>query len=71
MDVTYEHYLDKISRSHNKSNWRVRHMIRSINLSISGYRLLAMKSGGYIREFSNKQANYLDNRLRVALGAER
>ncbi len=71
MDITIRYYLDKISNYPNKGNWRVRSMISKINTLISEYRLEAMYNRGYIRDYCNKEANYLENQLRLALGNKR
>jgi len=65
MDIT-QYYLDRIANS-NPSHWRTRKMIQKINEDISGYRLLAFKNRGYIREFSNREANRLESLLRISM----
>lgn len=70
MDITIDHYLNEISSTKNKSNWRIRRMIKHINTIISEYRLEAMYRYGYIRERCNKEANYLENQLNIALGEQ-
>ena len=67
MDITYNFYFDKIKKSPNKSNWRIRNMVSIINTEISQYRLLAMKSRGYLRDFCNKEANDLEKQLNDSL----
>lgn len=69
MDITTQFYLERISKTPNKNNWRIRNMISKINLDISGYRLTAMKYPGYIREVCNKEANFLEKRLQEAIGS--
>jgi len=71
MDITIRYYLDKISNYSNKGNWRIRNMIKKINVLISEYRLEAMYNKGFIRDYCNKEANYLENQLRLALGNKR
>lgn len=71
MDITIRYYLDKISNYPNKANWRIRNMIEKINVLISEYRLEAMYNKGFIRDYCNKEANYLENQLRLALGNKR
>lgn len=71
MDITMRYYLDRISSYPNKSNWRIRNMIKKINVLISEYRLEAMYSKGYVRDYCNKEANYLENQLRLALENKR
>ncbi len=71
MDITLRHYFNTISNSPNINHWRVRGMIKKINVLISEYRLEAMYNKGYIRDYCNKEANYLENQLRLALGNKR
>lgn len=71
MEITNQFYLDRIRNSPSKNNWRIRKMIREINLQISEYRLLAMKSRGYIRDFCNREANLLEKSLQFSLGKEK
>ena len=68
MDITIRYYLDKISNYPNKANWRIRNMIKKINVLISEYRLEAMYNKGFIRDYCNKEANYLESQLKIALG---
>lgn len=70
MDITNQFRLDRIRNSQNKNNWRIRRMIKEINLQISEYRLMAMESRGYIREFCNREANLLEKNLEFSLGKE-
>lgn len=65
MNIT-QYYINQISKS-NPSHWRTRKMIQRVNEEISGYRLLAMKSRGYIREFSNREANRIESLLRISM----
>ncbi len=71
MDITLRHYLDTISNSPNRNHWGVRGMIKKINVLISEYRLEAMYNKGFIRDYCNKEANYLENQLNLALGNKR
>jgi hypothetical protein len=71
MDITIRHYLNVISKNPNKNNWRIRNMTSKINTLISEYRLEAMYNRGFIRDYCNKEANYLENQLRLALGNKR
>lgn len=71
MDITIRYYLDKISNYPNKGNWKIRTMIKKINVLISEYRLEAMYNKGFIRDYCNKEANYLENQLRLALENKR
>jgi hypothetical protein len=71
MDITTRYYLDRISSYSNKGNWRIKNMIKKINILISEYRLEAMYSRGYIRDYCNKEANYLENQLRLAIENKR
>lgn len=70
MEITNKFYLDRIRNSSNKNNWRIRRMIKEINLQISEYRLMAMGSRGYIREFCNREANLLEKNLELSIGKE-
>lgn len=67
MDVTIPYLLYKISTSNNRKHFRTRKMIERINLIISNYRLTAMTSRGFIREFCNREANYLESNLTKAM----
>ncbi len=71
MDITIRHYFNTISNYPNKRHWRIRGMISKINTLISEYRLEAMYSKGFIRDYCNKEANYLENQLRLALENKR
>lgn len=71
MDITNQFYLDRIKDNSSKKSWRIRRMIKEINLQISGYRLMAMKSTGYIREFCNREANLLEKNLDMSLEKEK
>ncbi len=71
MDITIRYYLDRISNYPNKANWRIRNMIKKINVLISEYRLEAMYNKGFIRDYCNKEANYLENQLRLSLENKR
>lgn len=71
MNITNQFYLEKIKNSPNRNNWRIRRMIKEINLQISEYRLMAMKSRGYLREYCNKEANYLEKSLEISMKKER
>lgn len=68
MEITNQVRLDRIRNSQNKNNWIIRRMIKEINIQISSYRLLAMKSRGYVREYCNREANHLENSLEFSLG---
>lgn len=70
MDITNQVRLDCIRNSQNKNNWIIRRMIKEINIQISEYRLMAMESRGYIREFCNREANLLEKNLEFSLGKE-
>lgn len=69
MDIT-QYYLNRIANS-NPSHWRTRKMIRKINEDISGYRLLALNSRGYIRQFSNREANRIETLLEIAMSRKK
>lgn len=71
MNITLRHYFNTISNHPNKNHWRIRGMISKINILISEYRLEAMYNRGFIREYCNKEANYLENQLKIALGSVR
>lgn len=70
-NITNQFYLNKIKKNPNKSNWRIRNMVSIINTEISQYRLLAMKSRGYIRDFCNKEANDLEKQLNDSLNGSK
>lgn len=69
MDIN-QYYLNRIANS-SISHWRTRQMIKKINEEISGYRLLAMHSKGYIRDFSNREANRLESLLRISMSRKK
>lgn len=71
MDITNQFYLNRIKNSPNKNNRRIKNMIREINLQISGYRLEAMKSRGFIREYCNREANWLEKSLEFSMNQQK
>jgi len=71
MDVTLIYYFETVSNCHNKNNSKVKDIIKHVNTLISEYRLEAMYNKGFIRDYCNKEANYLENQLKLALGNKR
>ena len=67
MDITIKHYLARIRNSQNKTSWKIRKMVSYINTLISEYRLTAMKFRGYVRKYSNAEANLLERELKEAM----
>ena len=66
MNITLSYYLDRIKNG-NLKNWRVRNMVKMVNLEISDYRLTAMRERGFTREYCNREANLLEKRLEEAM----
>ena len=66
MNITMSYYLDRIKNG-NLNNWRVRNMVKMVNLEISDYRLTAMMERGFTREYCNREANLLEKRLEEAM----
>lgn len=66
-DITVMYYLNRIFTAKNKNHFRIRNMIKNINILISQYRFLAMNSKGYLKEWCNTEANTLEKKLESAI----
>lgn len=68
MDVSNDYKLTWINRAKNKDGWRVRSFKKDIETEISQYRIYAVThKGTFVSYWCNREANYLDRELMLAL----